>query len=379
MLKYKKIASVVFNPFTNDNRVAKGAKSLAENGYIVEVVAHLGENLKVTQYRDNYTIKRFIYFDRKISISKLSKLIIYFKWLKRVVEYTKTFDIIHCNDLNTLPIGVIIKRFYNKNLKIVYDAHEYEINDRPNEGKLSIKVKYFLEKSLIRYADRVITVSDSIADEYVKLYNIKKPALVLNTPSYKIIEKRDIFREKFNISRDKTIFLYQGGLDSGRGIEIILETFKELNNINAVIIFMGYGELENIIKETSKKYSNIYFHPAVNPDILLDYTSSADFGILFYENNCLNHYYCSPNKMFEYLMAKIPVIASNLYEMKRLIESNSIGVVAEKNTPQGLREAIERAIELDKRELQSSIQRVREIYNWEEQEKVLLQLYKELT
>lgn len=77
--------------------------------------------------------------------------------------------------------------------------------------------------------------------------------------------------------------------------------------------FYGVWSIRRAYKRLSS--SNIYSYPAVSPD----YTSSADFGILFYENNCLNHNYCSPNKMFEYLMAEIPVIASNLYEMKRLI------------------------------------------------------------
>jgi len=111
---------------------------------------------------------------------------------------------------------------------------------------------------------------------------------------------------------------------------------------------------------------------------LLDYTSSADFGILFYENNCLNHDYCSPNKMFEYLMADILVIASNLYEMKRLVENNKIGIVAKENTANGLHEAIIKATRLDKEELKKNIQKIKKIYNWGEQEKVLLSLYKEL-
>ena len=251
-----------------------------------------------------------------------------------------------------------------------------EINGLKGFQKTLTKI---LEKFLIRYASKVITVSEAIANEYKKIYPfIEKPSLVLNTPPYKEIVKKDIFREKFNIDKETTIFLYQGGLSSGRGIEILLDTFKLIDNATSAIVFMGYGELEEMIKQASKEYENIYFYPAVSPDILLDYTSSADFGILFYENNCLNHNYCSPNKMFEYLMAEIPVIVSNLYEMKRLVEDNNIGVVAKENTPKGLKEAIKEAVRLDKKKLQQNIQKVKEIYNWEEQEKVLLKLYEEL-
>lgn len=375
---HKIVISLVLNNFTNDSRVLKENISLKRAGYDAHVVALHEEPLAEFEEVQNIPVHRVKLKTRLWSKHKLVQLIKYFEFVYKVVRGYKDSDIFHCNDLNSLPIGVIIKKFFNRNVKIVYDAHEYEINDTPNESKYKIKIKYFLEKFLIKYADKVITVSDSIANEYVKLYGIEKPALVLNTPPYQEIEKKTIFRETFGIRKEQTIFLYQGGLSKGRGIEILLEAFKSLKNSDAVIVFMGYGSLESLIKETSKEYSHIYFHQAVAPDVLLDYTSSADFGILFYENNCLNHEFCSPNKMFEYLMAEIPVIVSNLYEMKRLVESNKIGTVAKENSPEGLKEAIEEAVKLDKEELKSNIQKLKTIYNWEEQEKILLEVYRDL-
>ena len=141
---------------------------------------------------------------------------------------------------------------------------------------------------------------------------------------------------------------------------------------------MGYGSLENLVQDAGKEYKNIYFHKAVSPDILLNYTSSADFGISTIEDSCLSYRYCLPNKMFEYIMAGLPIIVSNLPEMKRLVEDNKIGVVAPQNTAQGLQIAIEKALELNKEELQENLQKVKEVYNWEEQEKVLLNIYKKL-
>jgi len=374
----KKVISIVLNNFTNDSRVLKENISLKNAGYEVKVVALHEEILKEFDRVQGISVHRIKLKSRGWSKNKMVQLFKYFEFIYRVVGAYKNSDIIHCNDLNTLPIAVIIKIFFNKKVKVVYDAHEYEINDKPNEYKYRIKIKYFLEKRFIKYADRVMTVSDAIANEYVKLYGIKKPALVLNTPPYTRIEKKDIFRETLNIAKDKIIFLYQGGLSRGRGIEILLDTFRSIDYTKSVIVFMGYGPLEKLIQKDVKEYSNIYFHKAVTPDVLLNYTSSADFGILFYENSCLNHYYCSPNKMFEYLMAEIPVIVSNLYEMKRLVTRNNIGVVAQENTPNGLNEAIKKAVELDKVELQKNIQKLKKVYNWEEQEKVLLKVYGEL-
>lgn len=373
-----KIANLVFNNFTNDSRVIKESSSLAKHGYDVTVVANLDKNLKKEEKnKNNFLVKRFSYFDRTVTQNKLGKLKAYYFYIKESVSYCKNFDILHCNDIHTLPIGFIIKIIYKRNVKIVYDAHEYETEINGLNGVKKVLMQ-ILEKILIKCADKVITVSDSIANEYVRLYNIEKPVLVLNTPPYKKIKAKNIFREKLNISKNKNIFLYQGVLSDGRGIRVLLDTFKLVDDNKSVIVFMGYGDLEYLIKTTSKKNNNIYFHKAVDPQVLLDYTSSADFGISTIEDICLSYRYCLPNKMFEYLMAEIPVIVSNLDEMKKLVEDNNVGIIAKTNTPHGLKEAINKAVLLDKKETKKNIQKAKAIYNWEEQEKILIKAYKEL-
>jgi glycosyltransferase involved in cell wall biosynthesis len=372
-----KVLSIVLNNFKNDSRVLKENISLQNAGYHVKVVALHEEPLKEFEKVQCIPVHRVKLKTRAWSKYPLVQLIKYLEFIYRVIKKYRKTDILHCNDLNTLPAGVFAKMF-NRKLKLVYDSHEYAINDTPYESKISIWLKYFIERILIQFADKVITVSNSIANEYKRLYNIPKPSLILNCPRYHEQQKKDIFRNEFNIRSDQNIFLYQGGLSHGRGIEILLETFKIIDDDNSVIVFMGYGPLEGLIKESSKEYENIYFHPAVPPDELLDFTSSADFGISTIEDSCLSYRYCLPNKMFEYLMAEIPVIVSNLIEMRRLVENNRIGIVAKSNTLAGLQEAITEALQLDKKILQKSIQIVKNIYNWEEQEKVLLNLYKDL-
>ncbi|MEA3370709.1 MAG: glycosyltransferase [Campylobacterota bacterium] len=373
----KKIANIVFNPFTNDSRVIKESASLANNGYYVEVIAHLDKGLEKTQVENSFIVKRFSYLDRIVSKSKLAKLKAYLLYVKEASLYCKDFDILHCNDLNALPIAFIIKKLYNKDVKIVYDAHEYE-TEVNGLGGFQKYITKKAEQFFIRYANAVICVSDAIADEYVRLYDIPKPSLVLNTPAFKSVEKKDIFREVFGIKKEQTIFLYQGALSQGRGVQTVLDTFKMMQSDESVIIFMGYGNLEAEIQKLSAECSNIYFHKAVSPEVLLDYTSSADFGIATIEDSCLSYRYCLPNKIFEYTMANLPVIVSNLPEMKKLVLDNSIGVVVKEDTSSSLKKAILEAVTLDKDKLQINIQKVKEIYNWEEQEKVLLELYTRL-
>lgn len=362
------VISVVLHPFVIfDSRVLKECRSLQKSGFDVRVVGFHQDRLKEFDTIWDVAVHRI-----KLKTTS-SRYLKYLEFIYRIIRYYRNTDIIHCNDLQTLPIGVIIKKFFSKSIKIVYDAHEYETEVYSYKGikKHFIKI---LERSLIRYADCVITVNDSIAREYVRLYGIPIPYIVLNCPPYQDAEKKNIFRKDLGIRDDQTIFLYQGGLGEGRGIELILQAFGRLEEDN-VVIFMGSGPLEEMIKEYAEKYPNVFYHKAVPPDVLLEYTSSADFGLIIFKNICLNHYYCSPTKMFEYIMAEIPLIVSDLYELRRMVEGNGIGIVMRDYSVESLIEAIRDVDRIDRDKMSDNLKRLKRIYNWEEQEKVLLKAY----
>ena len=369
----KKVANLVFNSFTNDSRVEKTSKSLIKNGFYVEVIAHGDKNLKYEDYYDGYKIKRFSYLDRKITKDTKGKIYAYLIYVYKSINYCKSFDIIHCNDLNTVPIAFLIKKFFNKNIKIIYDAHEYE-SERCHFSKFQNNMAKIIEGFLIKYVNIIITVSNSIAEDYRKIYGIKKPYIVYNSPPFINVIKYNIFREKFNIPQNHTIFLYQGGFGIGRGILEFYELIKNKENVSYVI--MGYGYLEDIIKEKSKQEKNLYFQEAVPQNILLNYTSSADIGVCIEENLCKSWDYALPNKLFEYNMAKLPVIVSGLYEMKKFVKKNDTGFIIEniydKNEFDNLYSNI---IETYKEKI-NNIKKSNLIYNWEEQEKILINIYK---
>ncbi len=372
-----KVASIVLNNFKNDSRVLKENISLSNAGYSSTVVALHEEPLEEFQETHNVRIHRVKLHTRSWSRLPLIQVLKYLEFCFTVAKKYSQSDIIHCNDLKTLPVGAFIRSFFNRKIKIVYDAHEYETETIGLKGVQKILLKQ-LEKRLIHWADQVITVSNSIANEYVRLYGIQKPALVLNTPPLKLATKQDRYRESLGIKKGQLVFLYQGGLTPGRGIEILLDAFESMEDDTASIVFMGYGSLESRIKSSKVYKSRVFFHAAVSPDVILEYTASADFGISTIEDTCLSYRYCLPNKMFEYLMADIPIIVSNLPEMKRIVESNKVGIVASENTVEGLRLAIKQAISLDRKQIKNNILNVKKTYNWEEQEKVLLQVYSDL-
>ncbi|AJF07643.1 glycosyltransferase [Geoalkalibacter subterraneus] len=372
----KKIANVVLNDFTNDSRVLKISKSLLHFGYDPTVVAM--HNIGLSEHDSIQGVKthRLKLISRPWPKWRPIQILKYVEFVFRAVWRYRNVDIVHCNDLNALPIGVLIK-ILNKNVKIVYDCHEYETEMDGLSGFEKF-VKKVMERLFIPFTAKITTVSNSIANEYVKLYKIFKPGLVLNCPAYYEQPKNNIFRDTLGIRSDQVIFLYQGGLKGGRGIELLLESFSGFESDKNVLVCMGYGPLENLIQKKTEQHNTIFFYPAVSPDVLLNYTSSADYGILFYEDTCLNHRYCSPNKIFEYLMAGLPVLTSNLFEMKRLVETEGVGIVAQENTVEGFRKAVEASLKQNYTAIQQNVFAARKKYCWEEQEKVLKGIYSAL-
>ncbi|OOE40903.1 hypothetical protein BZG06_14700 [Salinivibrio kushneri] len=369
----KKIANVVLNDFTNDSRVLKISKSLSQLGFEPTVVAMCNDGLLEKENVSGVNVHRIKLMTRPWPKWKPIQFVKYIEFLIRSSLAFRKVDIIHCNDLNALPVGLLIK-LVGRDKKIVYDCHEYETEINGLKGAEKAAKKW-LERKLIRYADTVITVSDSIANDYARIYNIPKPYLVLNCPEYHEQPKRNFFRDKLNIRTDQTIFLYQGGLSKGRGVELLLEAFSDLDSDKNVLVCMGYGPLEGLIQEKAQEHSTVFFHEAVTSDVLLNYTSSADYGVSFIEDSCLSYRYCLPNKVFEYLMAGLPVLTSNLFEMKQLVEKEGVGIVAEENTVEGFRNAVQASLNQNYDTIQKSVFSARKKYCWEDQERVLKEIY----
>lgn len=370
----KKIVSFVFNEFVNDIRVLKENVSFKNAGFIPVVVATHEKGLKEYECLNGVEINRL-----KVNFAKSLPVRLFAYWIRAIWRY-KGEDIFHCNDLYALPIGVMIKILFNGKVKIIYDCHEYETDASIYKDKKIIrKIALFAERALIKYADAVITVSDGIAAEYQKLYGIPKPEVVMNCPNYKRYEKKDLFRKRFNIPPETKIILYQGEYRKERGLETIAEAFKSLpDDLNVAMVFLGYGEYCEVIKKCAVGCKKIFFHETVGIDVYMDYVCSADYGIHLMENTCLNHEYALPNKIFEYAMAGLPVIVSNLHEISRIVNRNGIGIVVKNNTSGDLINGIREILKSDKILIANNIEKFNKVYNWENQEKKLVDVYNSL-
>ncbi|AVQ54331.1 hypothetical protein CF049_18740 [Clostridium sporogenes] len=391
MINLKNILMVVQNDFVNDSRIIKEANTLGKYGFNVKVLALHNKGLKEEEEFEHFIVKRIKLGTRdKLSKGKLSQVVKYIEFKKKCLQEAKNFnpDIVHCHDVYTLPIGkeIIKKLGKTKKIKFVYDSHELwsQASNNLSMPNILVKLQNNIEKNTIRKCNKVITVSDSIAQYLMKEYKIKeKPTIIRNIPYIKkdIINK-GIFHEKFNIENEKKIVLYQGAVGIGRGIENLIKAMQYTKD-NIVLVILGNGSMvqtyKDIVNELKLK-NKVYFHKAVDPKELIDYTASANLGMSLIFNICLSYYYSLPNKMFEYIQGEIPVLCSNYPDMKEIVKNYGIGQTVDPNDVSEIAKAINEILSKDDkyREYKNNCKVAKEQLNWEKESNILIQLYKDI-
>jgi glycosyltransferase involved in cell wall biosynthesis len=366
------------NSFQHDTRVLKacGVSSDVTDGGSVMVVA-LGETgLPVEEsVNDNVTVWRPQLASRSWPKNIFVQVIKYIEWLWRIVRRIRSeqLQLIHAHSLSALPVGVVAK--WVTGAPVLYDAHELEtevVGTKPLRRRLSRRT----ERILIRWVDRMVTVCDSIADWYVGTYAVERPFVVRNVPAWgsNVPNDSNILRTIHHIPEDELIFLYQGALSTGRGVEGLLAAFSRLET-RKHMIFMGYGVLESRILDAASGFDNIHFQRAVPPEELGLYTSSADVGVCLIEAVCLSNYYSLPNKLFEYLHSRVPILVTELPEQKSIVAKYDCGWIA-KDLGSTLVELI------DSIDLQSVNEKRRGVitanldFSWQAEAQVLEQAYR---
>lgn len=260
-------------------------------------------------------------------------------WQLRVLLFCfrRRCSVINCHSLPLLPLSVVIA-FYKK-CPLVYDTHELETETCAVNGARSLFTAA-LERLLIGRCDAVVTVCDSISRHYAELYPLNRPPVtVRNIPpecsndAYPTPEILHSIRQSGGIS-----YLYIGLLAQGRGLNILIDAFRGGPQGHHLVL-VGFGPLYEHCSEAAREVENIHLLPAVKPHEVVPLAGHADVGLTIIENISLSYYYCLPNKLFEYLHAGTPQIASNFPEMQSVITSYGIGWTVDPSV-EGIRECI---------------------------------------
>lgn len=359
----KRIIVSVTNDLVTDQRVSKTCSTLSEMGYDILLI---GRKLKVSlPIHRKYSTKRFRLFFNKGALFYAEYNIRLFFFL-----FFSKKDILFSNDLDTLLPNYFISKLQRK--EIVFDSHELfseipELSNRP-------RVKNFwlgIEKRIIPKLKNICTVSESIKQHYLSFYGVTV-TVIRNVPILQ--EKQTNLFESAIVN--KKIILYQGSINVGRGLKLMIDTMPLLDEYLFHII--GDGDILWDLKEyvlSKKLEKNVFFLGKKTPEELRKLTPNAAIGISLEEDLGLNYRYALPNKIFDYIHGSVPVIVSDLPDMKGIVEKYKIGEVLLKRSPEELADLIRNTstnsysdqLALAKKEL-----------NWEIEKNQLIQLFKTL-
>lgn len=248
------------------------------------------------------------------------------------------------HDLPMLPVALAARARHGG--KVLYDSHELYPEQEFSEHERDLWRR--TEAELIGQADAVITVNDSIADEMARRYGIARPTVVTNAETFRPAPlPGGRLRRALGWDADVPLVLYQGGLSPNRNIHTLVAAFRHLRHPSACLAVLGDGavkpELERLVNSLGIG-SRVRFHPAVPQDELPGMTADADIGVIPYRATCLNNLYCTPNKLYEFVMARLPVVASDLPELRRVVAGGGLGLVGDTATPESFAALLDEAL-----------------------------------
>lgn len=362
-----------------ETRIMKETNSMIKLKLVDEIIiSSLWKNgLKEEEAIDaNRKVIRFKLLARHFG--RFSKVFNYIEFIIRIffTYRSKKLEYVNCHSLLVLPTGVLLKKFGHTKV-LIYDPHELETERVGLRGKGQQLTKW-LERKLIRFADKTIVVCDPIADWYKKKYALEHVYVIRNMPNRLTLprKKSTLLKGKFNIPNNHVLYIYQGILTKERGIDTLLQVFGNAPK-DKHIVFMGYGDSESVIKEVAKTAGNIHFQEAVRPAEIIDYTSSADIGIFFITGQvCLSYQYCLPNKFGEYLIAGLPVlVSSSLTYLSGLVVDEKCGWSLDANSITELSDFVTKTEMVHVSEKQKDVERYSGSLGWEFEETGYAEIY----
>ncbi len=363
------------NPLKTDHRPLQEAQALIHAGHEVTVI--------VWDRNASYTEKETY---QKIHISRIHNtgLMNHFSnatvqnplWWKQAYQralhlyhHTFKFDIVHCHDLDTLPIGVKLKK--KTRCKLVYDAHE--IFKYMDASPITTTLASIMERRLITHTDHIIAAYQPITD-----YIQKKT----NTPITTILNCKKLITKTYTPPQNPVFTLcYIGNLVPSRMFPQLIDIIGNIPNIRFIIAGRKSGLYEQI-KHHTTRYKNIAFLGEIPAEDVIPTTQKSNAIICLFDPARKAHQIGLPNKIFEAMVTGRPIIVTkNLYYSTHFVDKEHFGISIS-NTPEEITNAIQKLRDsptLCKKLGNNGLAAAHKKYNWDIQQKKLITLYNQLT
>ncbi|PBQ32130.1 glycosyltransferase [Sphingobacteriaceae bacterium] len=369
MFTTKKIAIVsVINDLVTDNRVNKTCFALKESGYDVVLIGRkLPSSLELPSWpfraiRMNLLFKTgplfYLFFNLRLFLKLLFK----------------RADLLYSNDLDTLLPNYLISQL--KKIPLIYDSHELfcevpELQDAPFKRTIWLKI----EGSIVPKLKTCITVNDSIAKVFSQKYGVPFHS-IRNISEYQssFIPKS---RQDLNLPIDKKILLLQGaGINVDRGAEELIDAMALVEN--ALLLIIGSGDVWKLLEEKIKTKSlsgKVRLISKIPKTELMHYTYNSDLGLSIDKNTNLNYHYSLPNKIFDYINAGVPILASHLPEIENIVAFYGVGEFITDHQPKTIASAITNLIASSRlTDYKNNTQKAKIELNWSTEKIKLLDL-----
>jgi glycosyltransferase involved in cell wall biosynthesis len=330
MSKNKSVTISFLGNANYDTRVTNLTNSLKADGNEIKVISF------------DWTTPNFETVTGETSIYKLVKkknsIHYYLKFLTTLYkELLKTdSDIYIAEDILTLPLVTFVAKL--RKAKLYYNSREFYafIAGLRNKPKTQAIIS-MLEKFFINKVDKVFVTGEGDAEFLQEYYGIKNTVVIRNLPIKQYATNPIDFRSLLNIPKDDLILLYQGVILEGRGFVPLLNAMKEIKNVHLIVLGSGVykSKYENLAAELGIE-NRIHFLGNIEQSELINYTAGADIGVALIENISKSYYYALPNKLFEYIMAGLPVLISDLPQMKKIVVDYKVGEVVSLDEPDNL-------------------------------------------
>ena len=355
----------VINDLSTDQRVHKHCLLLGQKGYDVLLIGRETSTSVSLDSRAYSMIRMKLPFENGPLFYASYNIGLFFHLLFRKV------DLFFSNDLDTLLPNFFASKLRGKQL--IYDSHEFftevpELTSRPRvQGVWKSMEKWILPK-----LKNALTVNQSIAGLYKEAYGIEMKVL-RNIPQ--LVEPAEQpSKSELGLPLDKKIIILQGsGINMHRGAEESVEAMRYVED--AILLILGSGDVIPELKQLVKQYNlehSVIFKGRMPYDKMMAHTRVADLGLSLDKDTNVNYRFSLPNKLFDYIHAGIPVLGSDLVEVKRIIENYRVGEIAVSFEPEKLAAQIqEMLLSPEVKEWRRNALKARAELNWETETKVL--------
>ena len=308
-----KVLVSVFNNLSTDQRVEKVCRTLSENGFAIELIGNNWGGLP--DLKRDYAVSRIIL---KSKILRYAYVEFQWKLYKELLKKADQHTILLSNDLDTLlPNYMVSKKL---NLPLVYDSHEIFTEMPSVNGRFTQNIWRSLESFIAPKLKFMMTASESYADWFHKTYGIDRPVVLQNFP-LKSGNPQD-----YSIVNSPKVIIYQGVINPSRGLDKLIPEMHKIEN--AELWIAGDGPKKKEFQELTKNLGlddKVKFIGKILPEKLREITQKADLGVSIEENNGLSYYFSMPNKISDYIQARIPVVVSDFPEMRKVADHFKAG------------------------------------------------------